>query len=84
MGGCIYGSWYLIDTAHEKMLCSGGTAICAPEETEKNLYADGYKPPPGSKPEAVRVNPGTVLVQARALEANSGKVTQHSPNSWYG
>ena len=73
-GGCIYGSWYLLDTKHEKMLCSGGKAICAPEETEQNLYADKYKPPTGAKVEAVRVNPGTVVVQARPQESASGKV----------
>jgi SecD/SecF fusion protein len=83
VGGCIYGSWYLIDTAHEKMLCSGGKPICPAEETEQNLHADGYKPPAGAKAKAVRVNPGTVLVQARPVESASGKVTQASPNSWY-
>ena len=82
-GGCIYGSWYLLDTKHEKMLCSGGKAICAPEETEQNLYADKYKPPAGAKVEAVRVNPGTMVVQARPEESAAGKVTQASPNSWY-
>jgi SecD/SecF fusion protein len=82
--GCIYGSWYLIDTKHEKMLCSGNKPICQPQETEQNLYADGYKPPAGSKPKAVRVNPGTVLLQARPVEApKTGKVTQQSPNSFY-
>jgi SecD/SecF fusion protein len=81
--GCIYGSWYLIDTAHEKMLCAGGKPTCAPAETEQNLYADGYKAPAGSKPKAVRVNPGTVLVQARPEESAAGKVTQESPNSFY-
>jgi SecD/SecF fusion protein len=81
--GCIYGSWYLLDTKHEKMLCSGGTPTCAPEETEQNLYADGYKPPKGSTPKAVRVNPGTIVVQARPVEGANGKVTQASPNSWY-
>ena len=35
-----------------------------------NLYADNYKPPPGSKPKAVRVNPGTVLVQSRPVESD--------------
>jgi SecD/SecF fusion protein len=84
VGGCIYGSWYLIDTAHEKMLCSGGKPTCPPEETEQNLYADGYKPPAGAKPKAVRVNPGTVLVQARPVEdEKTGKVTNQSPNSWF-
>ncbi len=82
--GCIYGSWYLIDTAHEKMLCAGGKPICEPQETEQNLYADGYKPPAGSKPKAVRVNPGTILLQARPVESpKTGKVTQQSPNSFY-
>ncbi len=84
VGGCIYGSWYLLDTAHEKMLCSGGKPTCPPEETEQNLYADGYKPPAGAKPKAVRVNPGTVVVQARPVEnEKTGKVTNQSPNSWF-
>ncbi|HEY3960619.1 MAG TPA: protein translocase subunit SecD [Solirubrobacteraceae bacterium] len=84
VGDCIYGSWYLLDTAHEKMLCSGGKPTCPPEETEQNLYADGYKPPAGAKPKAVRVNPGTVVVQARPVEnEKTGKVTNQSPNSWY-
>jgi SecD/SecF fusion protein len=84
VNGCVYGSWYLLDTKHEKMLCSGGKPICQPQETEQNLYADGYKPPAGSKPKAVRVNPGTIVVQARPVEsAKTGKVTQPSPNSFY-
>ncbi len=80
---CIYGSWYLIDTAHEKMLCAGGKPICTPQETEQDLYADGYKPPAGSKPKAVRVNPGTILLQAHPVESASGKISNPSPNSWY-
>ncbi len=76
VGGCIYGTWYLLDTTHEKVLRG-------PEETEQNLYADNYKAPAGSKVKAVRVNPGTVLVQARPIETAKGKVTQASPNSWY-
>ncbi len=72
---CIYGSWYLLEPAHEKVLRG-------PEETEKNLYAD-YKVPKGAKVKAVRINPGTVLVQARAVESSAGKVTQKSPNSYY-
>jgi SecD/SecF fusion protein len=76
VGECIYGTWYLLDTKHEKVLKG-------PEETEKNLYADGYKPPPGATAKAVRVNPGTVLVQARPVESAAGKVTQASPNSWF-
>ncbi len=82
-GGCIYGSWYLLDTKHEKVLCPGGGSTCAPAETQQNLYADNYKPPAGAVVKAVRVNPGTLLVQARPVENSAGKVTNSSPNSWY-
>ena len=75
LGGCIYGNWYLLEPKHEKVLRG-------PEETEKNLYAD-YKVPKGAKVKAVRVNPGTVLVQARPVESAAGKVTQKSPNSYF-
>jgi SecD/SecF fusion protein len=73
--GCIYGSWYLLDTAHEKVLRG-------PEENEGNLYT-GLSAPKGAKLKAVRVNPGTVLVQAHPVETNDGKITDASPNSWY-
>jgi SecD/SecF fusion protein len=73
--GCIYGSWYLLEPKHEMVL--GG-----PEETKQDLYTD-YKVPPGAKVKAVRVNPGTVLVQARAVESATGQITQRSPNSYY-
>jgi SecD/SecF fusion protein len=76
VGGCIYGTWYLLDTKHEQVLRG-------PEETEQNLYADNYKPPAGATVKAVRVNPGTVIVQARPVENSSGKITQQSPNSYY-
>jgi SecD/SecF fusion protein len=74
--GCLYGSWYLLDTAHERV-------VRGPEETEHNLYTDLGKQPKGTKLKAVRVNPGTVIVQARAIEPTAGKVTDPSPNSWY-
>ena len=83
VNGCIYGSWYLIDTKHEKMLCKGGAKICQPAETEQNLYTEGYKPPPGAVAKAVRVNPGTVVLEARPEENKGGKVIQASPNSFY-
>ena len=82
-GGCIYGSWYLIDTKHEKVLCKSGGKTCAPAETEQNLYAEGYKPPADAHAVAVRVNPGTIVVQARPEENSKGKVTQLSPNSFF-
>ncbi len=82
VGGCIYGSWYLIDTKHEKMLCADGKPICGPAVTQAELYANNYKPPAGSTPKAVRVNPGTVLAQARPEEFKN-KVTKAEPNSFY-
>jgi SecD/SecF fusion protein len=80
--GCIYGSWYLLDTKHEKMLCAGGKPVCPPQDTESELYADGYKPPADAKVKAVRVNPGTILVQAHPEEID-GKINNSSPNSFY-
>ena len=85
--GCLYGSWYLLDTANEKMVCpvaAGKTppAFCPGAETEKSLY-ENIKPAKNAKLKAVRVNPGTVLVQARPVENEAGKVIQKSPNSFY-
>jgi preprotein translocase subunit SecD len=76
VGGCSFGTWYLLDTKHEKVLRG-------PEETKSGLYAENYKPPAVAVVKAVRVNPGTVLVQARPVENAAGKVTQSSPDSWY-
>ncbi len=52
VNGCIYGAWYLVEPKHEKMLCEGGKPVCPPQDTEADLYADGYKPPAGAKAEA--------------------------------
>ncbi|MGD0454448.1 MAG: protein translocase subunit SecD [Solirubrobacteraceae bacterium] len=76
VNGCLYGSWYLLDTAHERV-------VRGPEETEHSLNTDLPTQPKGSKLKAVRVNPGTVIVQAHAEETEAGKVTNASPNSWY-
>jgi SecD/SecF fusion protein len=73
--GCIYGQWYLLDTAHEKVLRG-------PEETRANLFAD-YTAPAAAKVKVVHVLPGTVLAQAQAITTAGGKVTKQSPNSWY-
>jgi SecD/SecF fusion protein len=83
VGGCIYGSWYLIDTKHERMLCKGEAKVCQPAETEQNLYAEGYKPAPDAAPRAVRVNPGTILVQAQPEQNKNGKIVNQSPNSFF-
>ena len=58
----------LVPARHQarKGVCAGRLP---PRKPKQNLYADGYKPPQGAKPKAVRVNPGTVLVQARPVES---------------
>jgi SecD/SecF fusion protein len=80
--GCIYGSWYLLDTKHEKLLCPGGEPICGPADTKAELYPDHYHPPAGATLKVVRVNPGTVLVQARPEESNN-RIAKGAPNSFY-
>ncbi len=71
LNGCIYGSWYLLDTAHEAV-------VSGPEESEADLYNNTsylkYKAK-GEKLKAVRVNPGTVLVRAHPVETAAGKVS---------
>ena len=84
--GCLYGSWYLIDEKDEKMVCpaakSAAPAFCPGAETEKGLY-EKIKPLKGAKLKAVRINPGTVLLQARPTENQAGKVIVKEPNSFY-
>jgi SecD/SecF fusion protein len=82
--GCIYGSWYLIDTKDQKVLCPGvkPPLYCGPAETEKGLYS-GTTIPKGVTAKAVRINPGTVILQSRPTESAAGKVVNHEPNSWY-
>ena len=80
--GCIYGSWYLLDTKHQKVLCPNGQPICGPANTKVELHADHYRPPAGAKLKAVHVNPGTVLVEAHPEESNN-RIVKSAPNSFY-
>ncbi|HXB16371.1 MAG TPA: protein translocase subunit SecD [Solirubrobacteraceae bacterium] len=87
IGNCVYGTWYLIDTKNQKMVCpaaNGKTppAFCQPAENEKNLYQK-IKPEKNAVLKAVRVNPGTVVLQARPTESQAGKVVNRNPNSFY-
>ena len=81
--GCLYGGWYLIEPKHERVLCPGKEKNCQAAETKEALSSDGFKPPKGAVTKAVRVNPGTLLVQARAVENAAGKKIEESPNRWY-
>jgi SecD/SecF fusion protein len=80
--GCIYGSWYLLDTKHQKMLCPGGELICGPVDTKAELYADHDRPPAGATFKVMHVNPGTVLVQAHPEESDN-RIVKSAPNSFY-
>ncbi len=80
--GCIYGSWYLLDTKHQKMLCPDGEPICGPADTKAELPADHYRPLAGAKLKVVHVNPGTVLVEAHPEESNN-RIVKSAPNSFY-
>ena len=56
----------------------------APKKPNRTCTTDtSTTRPKGAKLKAVRVNPGTVLVQAHPVETAAGKVTKPSPNSWY-
>lgn len=79
--GCISGSWYLLDTKHQKMICPDGEPICGPVDTKAELHGDHYRPPAGAKLKAVHVNPGTVLVEA--LEESNDRIVKRAPNSFY-
>jgi hypothetical protein len=83
--GCHYGSWYLLDAKTERVLCG-------PEDTEHSLNAGDCEAPDegpfgirpvGVIPKAIRVEPGTVLIRALAVQAASGAIINSSPNSWF-
>ncbi len=76
VGGCIYGTWYLLDTKNGKVLRG-------PEEIEKNLEPKSFTKVAEKDKKIVRVNPGTVIVQSHPVENGNGKVTNKSPESWY-
>ena len=84
--GCIYGSWYLLDTAHE-------TVVSGPEETEAALYSDLKHEgtgvtcktgetgcvKKGAKLKPVRVNPGTVARPGPPDRRLGRQSHQHQP-----
>jgi SecD/SecF fusion protein len=76
VNGCIYGQWYLLDTAHRKVLRG-------PEDTYEDLSSDNPKFPKGAKLKAVHVNPGTVLAEASPELNSAGKAIVPEPESWY-
>jgi len=82
LGGCLYGGFYLLDTAHAKMVCPRGSSQCAAAPTPSSLL-QATRPRSFAHLRVVRVAPGTVLVQSRPREAANGHVISRSPNSYY-
>jgi SecD/SecF fusion protein len=81
-GDCLYGEWFLLDPARRKMVCPHGASHCAPVSTRKAL-TDQIKPASLARLKAVRVEPGTVVVQSRPREAPNGHLINRSPDSYY-
>ena len=77
---CIYGTWYLLDTVHE-------TVVRGPEETEGSLFRSrtAARRSPScvdrAKLKSVRVNPGTVVVQAHPVESESARSPIRAPTA---
>ena len=69
------------------MICTGKTACCVPARRNRSEPATPTTTnrPTGAKPKAVRVNPGTVLVQARptGITRPRARSINHDPNSFY-
>jgi SecD/SecF fusion protein len=80
--GCLYGSWYRIDLQHKDMVCPKHASQCPPAPTSSSLL-QGTRSVPAARTKIVRVEPGTILLQARPAESSSGRVTDTSPDSYY-
>jgi SecD/SecF fusion protein len=80
--GCLYGSWFLIAPKSETVL-RGFEESKANVEAEKAELLQKAKLPKDTKTEAVRVNPGTVIVEAHPSENAAGKLINEHPNSYY-
>jgi SecD/SecF fusion protein len=77
VNGCVYGQWYLLNE-------TGKTLLRGPEDTYKDLFSDRGPPPKGDQVRAVRVNPGTLVMQALPeVNATTGAVINANPQSFY-
>ena len=80
INGCIYGSWYLLDTTHEKVLAGRRlpprkpNRTCTPTTTNRRRAQVARRCGSTPAPCSCRRSPS---------KTHAGKVTNHSPNSWY-
>ena len=82
LGGCIYGSWYLLEPAHEKGAARRRRSCPAGNRTEpvrRRLQTAGR----GQAEGGARQPRHRARAGAPDRKQNSGKVTQKSPNSYY-
>jgi SecD/SecF fusion protein len=80
--GCLYGSWFLLEPTKELVL-RGFEESKQNVETERAKLLEKAKLPANTKTEAVRVNPGTIVVEAHPTENSTGKILTPKPNSYY-
>ena len=76
VGGCIYGSWYLLEPKNEKVLRG-------PEETEKNLYRRLQGPGRGRRRRPCASTPARCSCRRAPSKAPPARSRNKSPNSWY-
>lgn len=74
--GCIYGEWYLLDRATKSVLRG-------PAATNTALTERHFEPARAANVEAVRINPGTVVIRARPVEGRGGNIVEQEPNRFY-
>ncbi len=80
--GCLYGSWFLLEPKKELVL-RGFEESKQNVESERVKLLEKNKLPASTKTEAVRVNPGTIVVEAHPTENGSGKIIKQHPNAYY-
>ena len=77
---CIYGSWYLLDTEHEKVSSDAER----PQETEAEPVRRRLRTPPKRRQAEGRARQPRHRARAGPTgRSDAGKVTQPSPNSCY-
>ena len=82
--GCIYGSWYLLDTEARKDALHGGKPDCLPRKPNRTSTPTATDRRRARTPKAVRVNPGHGGRCRRARpNASAARSLNNRPNSWY-
>lgn len=70
------GTWYLLDTKKEKV-------VAGPAESRSNLFFPLQQKRPTADQKVVEVQPGTVIVRARAPVPTGSGSSPVKPDKWY-